>query len=123
MVGRTVDLESAYRQLVRRKADSPFTVIAVYSPVSNGVEWFCLTALPFGATGSVYGFNRASLALRALCIRLLGLAATSFVDDFIEISWEGLEPHRQGAMLELFELLGWEVSLRKLLDWALSMFV
>ena len=82
ILGRCVDLRSAYRQLVRRRADAHICVIAVWNPREEKVEFFERIALPFGATAAVHSFNRPAVRLRTLFIRLLRMCLGSFFDEF-----------------------------------------
>jgi hypothetical protein len=82
------DLNGAYRQF----------------PVKDPCECLCVLqtpegplilrhfALSFGATASVWSFNRSADAMTFLARRLLGIAIGHYVDDFIAI-----EPHNLAA--------------------------
>ena len=66
LVGVCADLEAAFRQVPRRAAHAPFTVISVFNPRSKESELHELVALAFGQGAAVYGFNRLSRALDAI---------------------------------------------------------
>ena len=80
--GKTFDLKSAYRQLGTRPEEAWATILVVYDPHDCQPKFFMQHALPFGAVGSVVGFNRLSRALWALGSSWLNLCWTSFYDDF-----------------------------------------
>ena len=61
LVGKCVDLAHAYRQVAVRRSHSSSAVIGGRS-AEGTVDWFRQTALPYGATGSVWGFNRPARA-------------------------------------------------------------
>ena len=82
--GRTVDLEAAYKNLVTRMSDAPFSIFGVFNPETNLPELWHSVALMFGASGAVYGFNRAAVALRRIMIVLFHLHASSFFDDYVQ---------------------------------------
>ena len=81
-MGKCFDLESAYKQFAIHDADSAFSVVIGRAPgTDEGVEFFVSRALPFGAVGSVVGFNRAAVALRACIGNILGIPMLSYFDD------------------------------------------
>ena len=62
--------------------DLPWSHIVVPATTSGGPPRYDrLTALPFGATGAVVGFNRLSRALRAVIARYLAVTVTTLYDD------------------------------------------
>ncbi|CAE7352777.1 unnamed protein product, partial [Symbiodinium microadriaticum] len=109
IVGRTLDLESAYKQCLVAKTSLWASVLAIANP--SGVrELFLSHALPFGACSSVYAFNRIARSLHVIGIRLFGLIWCNFYDDFPQLSLA-----RSGnADVEVAEaflgLIGWRFS-------------
>ena len=79
--GCCIDLASAFRQVPRLPAHSPFAVVAVHSPETKGVEWYLLDALAFGQKAAVYGFNRVARALDCV-LAGLGIMTGNYVDDY-----------------------------------------
>ena len=63
LVGSTLDLSNAYRQLFNSPASDWCSVISTYNPVKETVELDIQHANPFGATACVYSFNRFAKAL------------------------------------------------------------
>ncbi|CAE8589824.1 unnamed protein product [Polarella glacialis] len=108
--GRTLDLESAYRQLFTASCSAWASVIVVFCPESGKPELFCLEALPFGATAAVYGFNRMARAIWFIGVTMLGLLWTNFYDDFPHVDHVVSSSESHQSSLELLELLGWSVS-------------
>ena len=49
---------------------------------SNLIEFFIARALPFGASGSVHGTNRAAMALKQLVHENVGTPCTHYFDVF-----------------------------------------
>ena len=84
--GRTFDLKTAFKQLGIEPADLPYAKVLVWDPVCCRPAVLALKALPFGATGSIHGFSRCSLALWQVAVSLLILPITVFFDDFTSIS-------------------------------------
>ena len=112
-VGKTYDLKSAYRQLATRPDEAWATVVAVFSPEDNCAKLFIQRALPFGAVGSVFGFNRASRALWAALTYWLRVVTTCFYDDFPAAEPEDSSTACEIAVRSFFVTLGWTVSLEE----------
>ena len=98
--GRTFDLKWAFKQLGIDPVDLPFAKVAVWDPVSCQPAVLALKALPFGATRSVHGFSRCSLAIWQVAVSLLLLPLTVFFDDYTST-----------CFLLLLKLLGWQAAL------------
>ena len=90
------------------EADSPFAVIAIGT--GGEVEYFVARVLPFDACGSVLGFNRAALALRACVLRLLRIPCLSYFDDYPVVTEDSLACTTDWAFKEFFKLLGWDLK-------------
>ena len=112
-VGKTFDLKSAYRQLATRPEEAWATVVAVFSPTDNCAKMFVQRALPFGAVGSVFGFNRASRALWAALTYWLRVVVTCFYDDFPAAEPESSCTACEIAIRSFFITLGWTLSLEE----------
>ena len=110
LVGRALDLRSAYKQLARHPEDAWATVLAVYDQSCDEVKYFEAVALPFGAVSSVTGFNRTAKALKLIMSRLLWLVNTSYYDDFTQMEIAGLAESASKSAERLMDLLGWEIS-------------
>ena len=109
--GRTFDLKSAFKQLGIEPSDLPFAKVLVWDPVSRRPVVLALQALPFGATGSVHGFSRCSLALWQLAVNLLILPLTMFFDDFTSVTLCEDCQSAETSFLLLLKLLGWKAAL------------
>ena len=81
LVGRTVDLESAYRQVARHPADAAFSVVCTKRPDTGELLFWETPALVFGATGSVYAFNRVSRAILKILNYRFAIVASSYYAD------------------------------------------
>ena len=76
-------------------------------PELNAYQFFKLVAMPFGATGCVYGFNRRSRALQYLAGWLLSLLATNYSDDFPRLSPGPPADSADQSLKQFLTLLGW----------------
>ena len=80
--GRTYDLKHAYKQYGISESDRKVLRLAVKNPETKGVSLFGVNSLPFGASGSVGGFLRISMAVWYLGLVLFKLIWTAFFDDY-----------------------------------------
>ena len=110
LVGRTLDMSSAYRQLIISVASEWFSVVATYNPNTGATELDLQNSLPFGATAAVYGFNRFSRAIWFVGVKLLSLIWFNFYDDFPHVDWAVMGTSSLDTSERFFELLGWDVS-------------
>ena len=74
-------MKSAYKQLAIRPADRHAAIIGAYSSRVGKPQLFQSVSLPFGATGSVMGFNWAARSIKSLVMRLLGIFTSNYFDD------------------------------------------
>ena len=63
VLGRTLDLQSAYRQVGPYMPELWNRIIMVYDPCTKGPRYFVSSALMFGSTAAVYAFNRMSRSI------------------------------------------------------------
>ena len=109
--GRTFDLKWAFKQLGIDPVDLPFAKVAVWDPVSCQPAVLALKALPFGATRSVHGFSRCSLAIWQVAVSLLLLPLTVFFDDYTSVTLSDDCSSVETCFLLLLKLLGWQAAL------------
>ena len=64
--------------------------------------------LPFGATASVYSFNRVSKSLHHILCKLLFSLSTCFYDDFPTISPKASSSILTKSLSAILNLLGWD---------------
>ncbi len=82
-------------------------------PDTEEVEFLIATALPFGTSAAVHGFNRAAMALDCLAHQYIGIPCTHYFDDFALVMPDFLGAAADIATKQFFELLGWEVKSAK----------
>ena len=110
LVGKTVDLSSAYRQLGISPGSKWVSYIAVYDPNSKSPKIFSMKALPFGASRSVYSFLRVAHSLWWLGATALHFIWSSFFDDFVTLARRSESQAVDIAVSQFFKLLGWATS-------------
>eukprot|EP00435_Cladocopium_sp_Y103_P069238 s392_g33.t1 len=96
------DLDAAYRQVPVSPDDTAYTVLTT----PQGHTLWRHAAAPFGATASVWAFNRFADALVALARRLLMVPICHFVDDFTSIDPPALADSSCDSFKQLFGQMG-----------------
>ena len=81
-----------------------------------GKRYFVSEALPFGASASVYSFNRVARVMHAIGVRLFSLTRTNYYDDFPQVDIGKAGDNSQVIAEKLLELIGWRYS-RKETKW------
>lgn len=107
VLGRTLDLSHAYKQLAARPSDSSLCVLSVFCPNENRANFFIAHALTFGSTASVMSFNWAAVILRKIMTRLFAVVTTSYFDDYPTLEFDCMEGQAQSVMERALHLLGW----------------
>ena len=111
ILGRALDLKSAYKQLARHPSDSWASILAVWNMGTSSVEYYESVALPFGSICAVMAFNRMARALRIILSELFALVNTNFFDDFCQLECEGLCDSAWQTAELVMQLLGWRISM------------
>eukprot|EP00971_Amphidinium_carterae_P225337 4469354-Amphidinium_carterae.1 len=110
LLARTFDLKSAYRQLPVSEDSKRFSVIVVWDPEAECPRYFQLHALPFGSVSSVYSFNRLSVAIRHIMMRLFLIPSCCYFDDYPTLSPRVLTDSAASTFQEVMSILGWQLS-------------
>ena len=106
LLGKTIDLRSAYKQFGICSADRSRTRVATSDPTTQTFILLMVNALPFGATGSVAAFLRISMFIWYIGVIGLKLAWTAFYDDYTVLSRVDCAPNAAWGAECLFDLLG-----------------
>ena len=104
--GKCLDLSKAYKQMGVLPEHRDLAVIYVRGP-DNKPLFYASNSLMFGATASVYAFNRASRSLWFLFNKMLHIPCGVFFDDFPMFSPSELCDSADSSASELLDLLGW----------------
>ena len=104
--GKCLDLSKAYKQMGVLPEHRDLAVIYVRGP-DNKPMYYASNSLMFGATASVYAFNRASRSLWFLFNTMLHIPCGVFFDDFPMFSPTELCDSADSSASELLDLLGW----------------
>ncbi|CAL1153270.1 unnamed protein product, partial [Cladocopium goreaui] len=105
-MGKTFDLSKAYKQLAILPAHQQHAVVGF--PVSGTWRFYRSISLPFGCTGSVYGFVRVSQAIWYIVTKLLSAISSHYFDDFPTLERAPGCRVLSLAFSAVLDMLGWE---------------
>jgi hypothetical protein len=109
-VGRCLDLKSAYKQLGCSKQQLWASILTLKDPSSGKACFFASASLMFGASSSVYFFNRAARALWFAVTKTLQLLTTNFYDDFPGVEPSITATSSRLAFESMLDVLGWKYA-------------
>ena len=110
LLGKTLDLKSAYKQLGPNMEDLWTRIIVVYDPHSQEPAYFVSSVLMFGSAASVYAFNRVSKSVWHITTSLLNLWQTVYYDDFPCIEPRATADCAHECVTQILDLLGWQYA-------------
>ena len=111
LVGRTLDLKAAYKQLAVSPEQGFVRVLTAYDPIRRVPAFFIINALPFGATSAVYGFNRVAKSLWHIMVSLGGVWTTQYFDDYPNVETKELAGSSRSFMEFILHALGWKYAM------------
>ena len=111
LLGRTLDLTAAYKQLAVSRDQGFVPVLTAYDPNRKVPAFFVINALPFGATSSVYGFNRVAKSLWRIMVSLGAVWTTQYFDDFPNVEMSDLASNPRSFMEFILHALGWKYAM------------
>ena len=106
LLGRCVDLSKAYRQ-VAIAGDSLRHGVLGYQTEREGWKYYTTRSLPFGASASVFAFNKVSRALWHILVHGLNMLSSVFYDDYPCFEVEPLTQITAQTLDKFFNILGW----------------
>ena len=106
LLGKTLDLSKAYRQVAIHPESRKHAVLGF--PAEGGSwQYYLARSLPFGASASVFGFNKIALAiLHILVVKFLAIA-TDFYDDYTLFEFQPGASLLDKVSMRLLSILGW----------------
>lgn len=107
LLGRALDLASAYRQIPICDDSLRFAYLSVYCPKSQKAELFQQLALPFGSRAAVNALIRCARFLQWISARCLILPLTCYFGDFVAFSPPELTANSQSSLMLMLDILGW----------------
>ena len=106
MAWQTFDLSKAYKQLAVLPDHQLHAIVGF--PCGGKWQFYKSVSLPFGCTGSVYGFVRVSQALWFFLSKLLKAITSHYFDDFPTVERSDGCRVLTLAFSALLDLLGWD---------------
>ena len=110
----TLDLKDAYKQFGIHKDDRNKAIVALKAPNDEGVEFYGMNCLPFGAVSSVHNFNRIARLVWALGVKLLRIPWLNYYDDYPIVSPAAISGSTLSSAKTFLHLLGLKFSEAKL---------
>ena len=109
LMGRTLDLDSAYKQLLVKRSSLWCRVLLV--PDAQGAKhYFVSRVMPFGAASAVYAFNKISRSIFKVGSKLFGLIWSNYYDDYPQLDLQSAGRSSQNVAETFLELIGWRYS-------------
>ena len=105
LLGKTLDLGKAYRQVAVHPDSRKHAVLGF--PGVGRMAVLCGKVLLFGATASVYAFNKLALAILHIMIVKFHMIATDFYDDFTLFEFQPAASPLDKVAMRFLSNLGW----------------
>ena len=109
LLGKTLDLSKAYRQ-VAIHPDSRKHAVLGFPTVKGSWLYYLSLSLPFGASASVFGFNKIALAVLHILVAKFRALATDFYDDYTLFEFKPAASLLDKIAMRLLALLGWSFA-------------
>eukprot|EP00439_Symbiodinium_sp_Y106_P025560 s8862_g3.t1 len=106
LLGKTLDLSKAYRQVGIHPDSKAHAVLGFPNPKGEW-EFYLAKSLPFGAAASVYGFNKIALGILHIMLVKFSAIATDFYDDYTIYEFTPAASLLDKVLMRLLDLLGW----------------
>ena len=108
--GRCIDLSKAYKQVPVNRSSRSFAVLTVRHYETGRPVYPLSNSLPFGASASVFGFNRISRTLWFLASHCYSMMGGVFCDDFPFVEPAKLSALASLSFEGLLRALAWRFS-------------
>ena len=105
-VGRCIDLSKAYKQVAIHKQSLRHGVLG-FNTQKGGWQMYTTCSLPFGASASVYSFNKISRGIWHLLVHKFGLLTSVFYDDYPVFEVQPLAALTSKIVDAFLNVLGW----------------
>ena len=106
LVGRALDLASAYRQLAVAEDSDDSAFLSIFNPNDGKAALYRQVALPFGSVTAVNAFIRCSRFLQWVAGHCLKIPMSCYF-DFVIFSPPGLANNSQSALSLMLDIFGW----------------
>ena len=106
LLGRTVDLSKAYKQVAIEPSSAKHAVLG-YPTAPGKWKYLISKSLPFGAGASVFSFNKVARALWHILVVKFGALLSNFYDDYTFLEFQPGASLMSKVLETLLTLLGW----------------
>ncbi|CAE7277481.1 unnamed protein product [Symbiodinium sp. CCMP2592] len=118
LVCKCWDLSAAYKQLpLSDKSFEKDSFFVIYCPRTRQHVIYKQRVMPFGAKASVTAFIRCAFGIWRLGVKMFALVWSFYFDDFLSACKPEERRHVEVVISTLFRILGWDLSLDKLLPY------
>ncbi|CAE7034142.1 unnamed protein product [Symbiodinium sp. CCMP2592] len=118
LVCKCWDLSAAYKQLpLSDKSFEKDSFFVIFCPRTRKHVIYKQRVMPFGAKASVTAFIRCAFGIWRLGVKMFALVWSFYFDDFLSACKPEERRHVEVVISTLFRLLGWDLSLDKLLPY------
>ncbi|CAE7301965.1 unnamed protein product [Symbiodinium sp. CCMP2592] len=118
LVCKCWDLSAAYKQLpLSDKSFEKDSFFVIFCPRTRKHVIYKQRVMPFGAKASVTAFIRCAFGIWRLGVKMFALVWSLYFDDFLSACKPEERRHVEVVISTLFRLLGWDLSLDKLLPY------
>ncbi|CAE7770088.1 unnamed protein product [Symbiodinium sp. CCMP2592] len=118
LVCKCWDLSAAYKQLpLSDKSFEKDSFFVIYCPRTRKHVIYKQRVMPFGAKASVTAFIRCAFGIWRLGVKMFALVWSFYFDDFLSACKPEERRHVEVVISTLFRILGWDLSLDKLLPY------
>ena len=107
LLGRSLDLASAYRQLAIADDSRRHAFLSVFNPDTKEAMLFQQVAMPFGSRSAVNAFIRCARFLQWVSSKCLKLPVSCYFDDFVSFTTDELACNTQSSLCLMLDILGW----------------
>ena len=105
-VGRCIDLSKAYKQVAIHKQSLRHGVLG-FNTQKGSWQMYTTCSLPFGASASVYSFNKISRGIWHLLVHKFGFLTSVFYDDYPVFEVQPLAALTSKIVDAFLNVLGW----------------
>ncbi|CAE7668354.1 Xab2, partial [Symbiodinium sp. KB8] len=106
LLAKTFDLKKAYKQVATKPSSWRHAVLG-YPDKKDGWTFAVSRSLPFGATSSVYAFNKLALAVLHIMVVKFHAIVTDFYDDYTVFEFQPAASLLDKVLCRLLRILGW----------------
>ena len=106
LLGKTLDFSKAYKQVGVHPASRHHAMLG-FPTSAHGWHFHTALSLPFGASASVFSFNKIALALLHVMIHKFLAIRTDFYDDYTIFKFQPAASLLDKVLMRMLSILAW----------------